>query len=182
MQADPFQILGVEPRFDLDLSAVEARHRELSRALHPDRHVGRPSAERRQALTSAIEANDAMRALKDPVRRAELLLARGGVVIDPERAPPSAPAFLMQVLEEREALSEAERTGDGAAVSRLAKDFERRLAEVEVELGRAFARWQSEAGTGAASPDVSAITDKLGELRFLKRLLGEARSIEDELG
>ncbi len=41
---DPFATLGIEPRFDLDVRAVEARHRELSRTLHPDRYSGAPAA------------------------------------------------------------------------------------------------------------------------------------------
>jgi molecular chaperone HscB len=180
LQADPFQILGVAPRFDLDFAAIEARHRELSRILHPDRHAGRPSSERRQALSSAIEVNEALRALKDPVRRAELLLARRGVAFDAERAPPASPAFLMQVLEEREELAEAERTSDRPAIARLAKDFEARRAEVEAALTRAFADWSASNEAPPAS-EVVGITEKLGELRYLKRLIGEARAIEDEL-
>ncbi len=70
MSADPFDTLGVEPRFDLDLAALERRHRDLSRALHPDRYAGAPAAERRLALGRAIDANEALRVLKDPIRRA----------------------------------------------------------------------------------------------------------------
>ena len=34
---DPFATLGAPRRFDLDLTALEKTHRELSRALHPDK-------------------------------------------------------------------------------------------------------------------------------------------------
>ena len=37
---DPFAALGIPRRFDLDLKAVEKTHRDLSRALHPDKYVG----------------------------------------------------------------------------------------------------------------------------------------------
>ncbi len=180
MKADPFQILRLEPRFDLDLTALEERHRELSRVLHPDRHVGRPSAERRQALSSAIEVNDALRALKDPVRRAEVLLARREVCLDPERAAPAAPEFLMQVLEEREALADAERARNAELVRRLCSGFDARRAAAEAALARAFEDWATKAGAPAA-PEVAAITEKLAELRYLKRLIAEAHAIEDEL-
>ena len=39
MHEDPFALLGVERRFDLDLKVLEKTHRELSRALHPDRYA-----------------------------------------------------------------------------------------------------------------------------------------------
>ena len=63
--ADPFDTLGLEPRFELDLSALEARQRELSRALHPDRHAGAGAAGRRQALSRAIEDYRKKRAARD---------------------------------------------------------------------------------------------------------------------
>ena len=51
---NPFATLGVEPRFDLDLPALEKTHRELSRALHPDKYVGATASERRAALERAV--------------------------------------------------------------------------------------------------------------------------------
>ncbi len=59
---DPFDLLGIAPRFDLDLPAIELRHRELSKALHPGSlHTGAPAAERRMALSRAIDVNEAFR-------------------------------------------------------------------------------------------------------------------------
>jgi molecular chaperone HscB len=77
--ADPFETLGFEPNFALNLADLEKRHRELSRALHPDRHSGSSAGDRRHALGKAIEVNEAFRVLKDPVRRAEALLGLRGV-------------------------------------------------------------------------------------------------------
>jgi molecular chaperone HscB len=65
--------MEVERRFDLDVAALDARRKELSRALHPDRFASSPAAERRMALGRAIEVNEAFRALRDPIRRAEAL-------------------------------------------------------------------------------------------------------------
>src|SRR6185503_15334256 len=115
--SDPFEILGMEPRFDLDLRALEQRHRDLSRALHPDRYAGAPSAERRLALSRAIEVNDAWRMLRDPIRRAEAILRRGGVEIGETLEPKPSPDLLMEMMESREALSDAARKKDLAAVT-----------------------------------------------------------------
>ena len=52
---DPqIELLGVPALFALDEQELEKRHRDLSRALHPDRYAGRPSSERREALSRAI--------------------------------------------------------------------------------------------------------------------------------
>jgi molecular chaperone HscB len=178
--SDPFAILGLEPRFDLDLGAAEIRHRELSRTLHPDRHAGKPAAERRQALSLAIEVNDALRVLKDPVRRAEALLERNGVRLSEEgKEPPAAPDFLMDVLELREELSAAQRAADMTKVEAVAKQVEARQSNVERELAQAFATLASAPSPPAT--EAERIGRKLGELRYFRRLLAEAHAIEDEI-
>src|SRR5262245_5679063 len=117
MSADPFDTLGVEPRFDLDLAALEDRHRALSGALHPDRYAGRPAAERRMALDRAIEVNAAWRALRDPVTRAEALFQRAGVEVGELAEPKPTPDLLVEMMEVREELAEAK--GDAARLAKL---------------------------------------------------------------
>ena len=89
----PFVVLEIEPRFDLDPAALEARHKELSRALHPDRYAGRPASERRLALSKAIEVNEAYRALRDPIKRAEAVARSRSIPTTRQRA-----AFRMALL------------------------------------------------------------------------------------
>ena len=55
---DPFAALGIEPSFDLDLKKLEERHRDLAKALHPDRFSSTPASERRLSLNKAIEVNE----------------------------------------------------------------------------------------------------------------------------
>jgi molecular chaperone HscB len=176
--SDPFDILGLAPRYDLELELVETRHRALSRVLHPDRHASEPPGVRRQALSSAIAVNEAFRVLSDPVLRAEALLLRLGVKLEQADEKPAAPAFLMQVLELREELADAQHRGDAGAVERLGRSFDEREATIDAELCSKF----GELGTRAVSPaDVDAIGHKLGELRFVRRLHSEAAAILDEL-
>jgi molecular chaperone HscB len=167
---DPFATLGIAQRFDVDLAVIEKTHRELSRALHPDRYVGASASERRAALAKAIEVNEAWRIVRDPIRRAEALLALRGVATRDEGAPPTAPEFLMEMLEQREALAEAKQAKDVAAVRRLGVAIEARSRDVERALSEGFAR-----GEGAS------LSGKLGELRFYRRFLDEVSAIEDEL-
>jgi molecular chaperone HscB len=167
---DPFAILGIAPSFDVDLAAVEQTHRELSRALHPDRYVGAGPSERREALTRAMEVNEAWRILRDPIRRAEALLRREGVAVSEDRAPPADPEFLMEMLEQREALSEAIAAKDRVAVARLAAEVRARADLAE----RAVA-------DGFAAKAMNTVTERLGELRFFRRFLDEVSAVEDEL-
>jgi molecular chaperone HscB len=174
--ADPFDTLGVEPRFDLDLPALEQRHRDLSRALHPDRYTGAPAAERRLALGRAIDANEAFRALKDPVRRAEALLARAGVPVGETREPKPPAELLMEMMEVREELSDAARAKDLARVAALATTMRARREAVLVKLGALLAPIAS-----SAHADLHAALPALGELRYIRRFLDEVGAIEDDL-
>lgn len=170
---DPFETLGFEPVFDLDPALLERRHRELSRALHPDRYAGRPASERREALGRAIVVNQAFRALKDPIARAEALLARHGKVVEEKGGQPADPMVLMEVLERREALGDAKRARDLDGVRRLAGDVRERERTTLDAIRR---------GLGATPPDLELAEKALGELRYHRRFLDEVSAIEDELG
>jgi len=170
--SDPFALLELEARFDLDMKLVEQRHRDLSRVLHPDRYAGRPAGERQQALGRAIEVNDAFRILRDPVRRAGALLARHGRHTDEAETPRADPTFLMEVMERREALSEARRAGNREAVQRLTDTVRERERAVQAEIAASF---------GAEPPDLARAEALVGELRYHKRFLDEAGVALDDL-
>jgi molecular chaperone HscB len=170
VSADPFTLLGLEPRFSLDAATLEQRHRELSRALHPDKYAQAPAAERRMALSRAIEVNEAARALRDPVKRAEALARRAGIEVG-EAVEPKPPAtLLMEMMESREALAEATAARDLDAVTKLGEGARARQKRVEAELAAAF-----EGG------DASRVLPLLGELRYLRRFLEEVDAFEESL-
>jgi molecular chaperone HscB len=169
---NPFETLGVEPVYGLDLALLEQRHRDLSRALHPDRHAAAGAGERRLALGRAIEVNEAFRMLKDPVRRAEALLELRGVHSGEGKEPPASPALLMEVMERREALAEVRKTKDEAALARLNAEVSAEAARVEGLLTREFAEKKG---------DPAEILKRVGELRYYRRFLNEAASIADDL-
>jgi molecular chaperone HscB len=112
---DPFAALGVEPRFDLAADELESRFRELSRKLHPDRFAKAPANERMLSLQAATTLNDSYRKLKQPLRRAEALLARGGMAI--AETDKVGPEFLMEMMELGEAIHDARDAGDANALA-----------------------------------------------------------------
>jgi molecular chaperone HscB len=169
---DPFEALGVEPTFNLDLGLLEQRHRDLSRTLHPDRHAASGAAERRMALGRAIEVNEAFRALKDPVRRAEALLARRGVASGEGKEPPASPALLMEVMERREALADIRQTKNEPALARLVNEVRAVEARTQAALSEQFA---------LPAANSAEILKRIGELRYYRRFLEEAGTIADEL-
>lgn len=176
---DPFLVLGLEPRFDIDLDALERRHRELSRVLHPDKYAGAPASERRLSLGKAVEVNEAFRILRDPIRRAEALLARLGVEVREGKEPKPEPQFLMQVMEDREALADARAARDRGKVAKLGRTVRARYEAALGELAAAFAGPSVSAGDPAS---IDQVISRIGDLRYFRRFLDEVAAIEDELG
>ncbi|MGZ3420913.1 MAG: Fe-S protein assembly co-chaperone HscB [Polyangiales bacterium] len=169
---DPFATLGLERRFGIDLKQAEARHLELSRTLHPDKHIGSTPAERREALSRAVEVNEAWRALRDPIKRAEAILKLAGFEseIGETREPKPSGAFLMEVMEAREALDEAKSSKDPAAIAKIVDQAKKGFADAEASLGRAV-----------DGSDPRSAIPLLGKLRYAARFLEEAVRAEDEL-
>jgi molecular chaperone HscB len=176
---DPFELLGVERRFDLDLKVLEKTHRELSRALHPDKYAQAGASERRAVLEKAASVNEAWRVVRDPIRRAEALFKLVGIPVGEDNEPKSTPAFLMEVLDEREALADARAAKDLEKVRAIGAVMEKRAKETEAKLAAGFASLPK----NGALPDRAAVeklVPLLGELRFFKRFLDEVSAIEEE--
>jgi molecular chaperone HscB len=170
---DPFATLGIPRGYEVDLTVVEKTHRELSRALHPDKFVGASPSERRAALAKAVEVNEAWRIVRDPIRRAEALLKLSGVAVGEDKEPKVDSEFLMEMLEQREALAEAKQARDLTAVRHMAQAIEARARAVEIELAEGFAHLDA--------AKLGGLVGKVGELRFYRRFLEEVSAIEDEL-
>jgi molecular chaperone HscB len=170
------------------LKAVEKQYRELARVLHPDRHVAGSPTDRRLSLGKAVEVNEAWRMVRDPIRRAEALLRRYGAHLEEGKEPKASPEFLMEMMEKREALSEARASGERAAVEQLGNAIRTREKNVTARIAAAFAALpggQTAVSGGAAAANGTAggaldeVTALLGELRYYRRFLDEVSAIED---
>ena len=182
---NPFAVFGIAARFDVNMKELEKTHRDLSRAVHPDRAL---SAGRVNAAQRAVEVNEAFRVIKDPVRRAEALFAIHGVPVGETNEPKPSPDFLMTVLEEREALGEAKAAKNLASVQALAASVRERDANARAALTRMFAppdaqdaQDEKSVTTGREKGAIAGAVGLLGELRFYRRFLEEVSAIEDDL-
>jgi molecular chaperone HscB len=167
---DAFDLLGLEPRFDLDPARLERAYLTRAARLHPDLASGNPDAP-----VKAAALNHAKAALSDPESRANLLLARlGGPSKDQDKSLPDG--FLMDMLETRE---RAEGDLSSADPARLApwkqwtQDQRSHYAQRVGELFRALPAGGSHADT------LRAIRLELNAWRYIERLaeqLDPARS------
>ena len=178
VREDHFAVLGVERRYDLDAGALEARYKELSRKLHPDRFARADPRARRAALQRTVQLNEAWRALKEPLPRAEYLLGLAGVKLATDDGGArsggvaASPALLMEILELREELGEARAAHDDAKVARMGEAMRARAAAAAERVAQGL--------TGAVTSEgLEAVARELVALRYYRRFLDEV-SAHDE--
>jgi len=95
---DPFQTLGLPPRFELTPEEVRRAYMSRIAAIHPDVASDKPLDDESDA---SARLHEARRVLEDPESRAGALLARfGGPGAREDRSLP--PGFLMEIMELRE--------------------------------------------------------------------------------
>ena len=174
MTADYFALLDLPPRFAVDLADLEARYHARSKLYHPDRHARADGPTRVRNALHTAELNQAYRTLREPLRRAEHLLARAGLKLD-ERSGTADPELLMEMMELREQLAEARATGDQRVIDSLAGEVRALCSEAEAELTAAFAA--AEGGHVAALQQAG---HSLVCLRYYHRFLDEIEVHEEQ--
>lgn len=157
---DPFSVLGLRPRFDLDPAEVERAFLVRVAAAHPDHAAddlpGPDDADAAVALLS-----HARETLLDAERRAVAILTLlGGADALADRSLPAG--FLQEILEVREAM-EAELAAEGEPARRRWVEWAaaRRHGHVTRLQG-----W-----FGAASPPLAEIRRELNAWRYVERML-----------
>lgn len=150
-----FALLQLEPQFALNLAALEKAYFAAQREAHPDRFVGKPEAERVAAILKSQEINDAYDTLKNPLTRAEHLL-----LINSTPLPDPAPDLLMEMMELRERLSEAE---SGSELAALVEEIKELARECTQELQTAF-----------DAADYATAADETIRLSYLGKAMEEA--------
>lgn len=134
LQQDFFALFGLPRRFRIEEAALEAAYHELHTRVHPDRHAHLPDADRRRAMQWATRVNEAFRTLKAPLPRARYLIELAGIDVGAETNTAMSPAFLMEQMEWREAVEEAESAADAGELEHLHQRLRSQTRELLGEL------------------------------------------------
>lgn len=119
LQSSDFELFGLPVQFAQESAVLDARWKDLQRKAHPDRFAAQGEAAKRLAMQWSVRINEAYQRLKDPLKRAAYLCELHGAPINAENNTAMPGAFLMQQMEWREALDDAD-TAD--ALDRLNDD------------------------------------------------------------
>lgn len=168
MTTDPFETLGLEPRFDLAEPDIQRAYLARAAACHPDL-VGADPERAADAARLSAALNRARAVLAAPEDRARALLERLGGAAGDERELPDG--FLMEMMETRMEVEAAVEAGDGEELARWREWAKTERAGYIERLGTMFAGLSN-----PPAPDaVQAIRRELNAWRYIERMLEQTK-------
>ena len=183
-ETDYFTCLGLPRRLTIDLSKLEAKFYELSRAFHPDFYQNKSEAEQTISLGNAATLNTAYRTLRDPIQRAEYLLDLEAGSVKEIRTSPPSDLFeeILELQETMEAYRASDRTSqasDDLRAQLVAEQeaLERRKRDMEQQLQRLFTDWDALQDRGDAGAQARAERDRL--LKQMRDLLSNRTYVKN---
>jgi molecular chaperone HscB len=193
---DYFSVFGLEPKLNLDLSALEHEFHRLSRKLHPDRFARAEENEKQWSLADTALLNDAYRTLKDPLHRTEYLLKLEGAEIgeefaaangkdrkDPSRVPADLLEEVFELNMQLEEMRAARKTGEQdlqlqASLEQAKRKFDVLLNDVDQELHIQWKVWDESEGAARKTAQKTMVA-LLDRRRYLSNLV---RDVNEVLG
>ena len=166
-----FKLFGLPSQFQLDGSLLSSQFRELQKRFHPDNFAAASERDRLMAVQKASQINEAYHVLKNPLSRAEYILAENGLDIRDEQQTMSDPMFLMEQMELREELGDIPSQVEPETVlfdfdDKVSKMYKQYLHSVELELNAG--QWAQAA-------------ENVRKLKFVSKLKNEIELVEDKL-
>lgn len=169
LQSNDFELFDVPVQFAQDSAVLDARWKELQREAHPDRFAAQGAAAQRLAMQWSVRINEAYQRLKNPLKRAVYLCELHGAPIRAESNTAMPADFLMQQMQLREALEEAQGLADLEEIADQASASKRdQLLKIAHSLD--------------AAKDFQAAAQQVRSLMFIERFGSEIDARIDSLG
>lgn len=161
-----FNLFQLEPSFNIDTEALEQTYRALAARFHPDKFASASAFEQKQAVMMSSTINDAYRTLKSPIDRAAYLLKSQNIDADAPEHTSFSPEFLMQQMEWREILMDAQMEQNHDAIQALDQEIQEVQNNLYQDLQQAFEQ-----------QDYESAAQWVRHGRFLNKLRKEIASI-----
>lgn len=125
-----YELYGLPEQFNINKAALRKKFLELSREFHPDRSATEDAVAQANALKQSAINNEAYKTLMDETSGMAYLLRLKAVLTDDEKYS-LPPAFLMEMMELNELISEYEDAPE-----------ESKKREADAALAQALAAWE----------------------------------------
>jgi molecular chaperone HscB len=169
LQSNDFELFDVPVQFAQDRAALDARWKELQREAHPDKFAAQGAAAQRLAMQWSVRINEAYQRLKNPLTRAIYLCELHGAAIEADSNTAMPPDFLLQQMQWREALEDADGLESLEQIASQASSSKReQLSKIERSLDR--------------DKDFAAAAQQVRSLMFIERFGSEVDARIDSLG
>ena len=169
LQSNDFEIFDLAPAYALDRDALDQRWKDLQREAHPDRFAAADAQAQRLAMQWSVRINEAYQRLKDPLKRAAYLCELNGAPIQAENNTAMPAAFLMQQMQWREDLEEAE----------TIDQLQRMADEVAATRKGMLSDLQQ---TADVQRDFASLAGHVRALMFVERFVHDVEDRLDQLG
>ncbi|MES2956305.1 MAG: Fe-S protein assembly co-chaperone HscB [Pseudomonadota bacterium] len=169
LQSNDFELFDLPVQFAQDGDVLDARWKELQREAHPDKFAAQGAAAQRVAMQWSVRINEAYQRLKNPLKRAMYLCEIHGAPIEAESNTAMPADFLMQQMQWREALDDADGIANLDEIAAQATSSKReQLSKIEHLLD--------------VEKDFSAAARQVRGLMFIERFASEVDARIDALG
>lgn len=169
-----FELFDLPIGFAVDAKRLAERYRTLQAAAAPDAHPVAAEVEEPASVEASTRFNEAYRTLKDPLARARYLLRLHTGDADMPGDMQRDGVFLMEQMEQRESLAEAQnRSNPRAAVATVLTRLAEQSAALDKELGALFADPSAE--------NLETAREIVCKLQFLERCMREAEVLDAAL-
>ncbi|MDE1460510.1 Fe-S protein assembly co-chaperone HscB [Spartinivicinus poritis] len=174
LTASFFELFDLPVQFDIDLTDLASRYRQLQKVTHPDRFAGASDREQRLAVQYTAHVNEAYNTLKSATQRAIYLLSLEGVELNIENNTVMDPGFLMEQMEWREQLEEVKGASNpDEAIADLMAAVEAKSTQLQQRFVKA---WQEQLPQSLKQAETI-----VKQMLFIDKLLVEAELLEAEL-
>lgn len=160
-KVNAFSVFSQPEKFEVDLSSVEASFRTMQMKYHPDHNADANSAEIEK---KSSELNEAVRILRNPVSRAEHLMAlKGSSPLQDESSRVDDPELMFKLIE----LQSDYEDGDEKEKEKILAEIRGQLTDLEPNFAQAYAVGNFENAT-------QVLTQMILLERFIERMSGGA--------
>lgn len=128
-----FELYGLPECFTPDIGQVKAKYYELSRQYHPDRFAQSNDSNKAEAMRMAAINNDAWKTLSNSYETMAYILKQHGLLEDEEKYS-LPPAFLVEMMDLNEAVSEYEAAPSDAALHSVVQMIESQMQQWQDEV------------------------------------------------
>lgn len=130
-----FDIMGIPKSYDVTVTQIQKKYKELQKLLHPDKFSTKSEKEKEISEYFSSLVNKAYTTLSHPLKRGLYMLKLNNIIISEETDSINA-EFLMEIMEKNEEIDEAD--NDREKIKQLMQENERLLSNLTKDVADAF--------------------------------------------